>query len=80
MDETQGPQYAVQIAFYTLRDRCRNLQQRVALLEDENVNLRIQCAKQEESKKSLTELDFLRVQVYYFVFHYLFSNDNCTGC
>ncbi|KAF7281661.1 C2H2-type zinc binding domain-containing protein spindle-F [Rhynchophorus ferrugineus] len=63
MDELQGSQYAVQIAFYTLRDRCRDLQQRVAYLENENVHLRIECSRQEASKKSLTELDCLRAQV-----------------
>ncbi|CAG9766769.1 unnamed protein product [Ceutorhynchus assimilis] len=63
MDEGQGPQYAIQIAVHTLRDRCKNLQQHVALLEEENVKLRIQCSRNEESKNSLSELDSLRAQV-----------------
>ncbi|XP_066246576.1 protein spindle-F [Euwallacea similis] len=64
MDEgLQGPQYAIQIAVHTLRDRCKHLQQHVALLEEENVNLRIKCSQRQEIKHSLTELDHLRAQV-----------------
>lgn len=63
MEEISAPQHAIQIAFYTLRDRCRNLQQRVVLLGEENVNLRIQCSRHEESKNSFNELDYLRAQV-----------------
>lgn len=63
MEEGQGSQYAIQIAFHTLRDRCKTLQQHIALLEEENVNLRIQCSRHEESKHSLNELDYLRAQV-----------------
>ncbi|XP_050293960.1 protein spindle-F [Anthonomus grandis grandis] len=63
MDDGQGSQYAIQIAVHTLRDRCKNLQQRVALLEEENVNLRIQCSKNDDAKDSLNELDRLRAQV-----------------
>lgn len=64
MDEgQQGSQYAIQIAVHTLRDRCKYLQQHVALLEEENVNLKIKCSRQEESRTSLNELDHLRAQV-----------------
>lgn len=63
MDEgQQGSQYAIQIAVHTLRDRCKYLQQHVALLEEENVNLKIKCSRQEESRTSLNELDHLRAQ------------------
>ncbi|CAH1155158.1 unnamed protein product [Phaedon cochleariae] len=64
MDESLGAQYAIQIAVHTLRDRCKNLQQRIATLEDENVALRSKCTQIEENEQhSLSEMDKLRVQI-----------------
>lgn len=63
MDESIGAQYAIQIAVHTLRDRCKNLQQRIVTLEEENVQLRVKCSQHEEHLDSLSELDKLRAQV-----------------
>ncbi|KAJ8909996.1 hypothetical protein NQ315_008927 [Exocentrus adspersus] len=60
MEESLGAQYAIQIAVQTLRDRCKNLQQRVATLEEENTNLRIQCSRNDNINNSLTETDKFR--------------------
>ncbi|XP_019865688.1 protein spindle-F [Aethina tumida] len=63
MEESVAAQYAVQIAVQTLKDRCRTLQQRVAELEEENVNLRMSCVQREQDSLSLTEIDRLRQHV-----------------
>lgn len=62
MEETLGAQYAVQIAVHTLRERCKNLQQRISILEEENINLRMSCIQKEEDS-SLTELEKMREHV-----------------
>ncbi|CAG9860980.1 unnamed protein product [Phyllotreta striolata] len=63
MDESVGAHYAIQIAVQTLRDRCKALQKRVGLLEEENIILRTACSKNEETERSLTELDILKGQI-----------------
>lgn len=63
MDESVGAQYAIQIAVHTLRDRCKCLQQRISLLEEENVILRTKCVRNEETENSLSELDKIRAQI-----------------
>nr|XP_023019030.1 protein spindle-F [Leptinotarsa decemlineata] len=64
MEESLGAQYAIQIAVHTLRDRCKSLQQRITLLEEENVDLRMKCTRSEEAEQhSLSEMDKLRVQI-----------------
>ncbi|XP_060525627.1 protein spindle-F [Cylas formicarius] len=60
MTEPHGAQYALQIAVHTLRERCKALQQRVVLLEEENVGLRVQCNRYEDKEHSLNEVDELR--------------------
>uniref|UniRef100_A0AAR5Q3J4 Uncharacterized protein n=1 Tax=Dendroctonus ponderosae TaxID=77166 RepID=A0AAR5Q3J4_DENPD len=59
----QGPQYALHIAVHTLRERCKQLQQHVALLEEENINLRSKCSQHEDLNRSINEVDNLRSQV-----------------
>ncbi|ENN72592.1 hypothetical protein YQE_10693, partial [Dendroctonus ponderosae] len=61
----QGPQYALHIAVHTLRERCKQLQQHVALLEEENINLRSKCSQHEDLNRSINEVDNLRSQVKY---------------
>lgn len=61
----QGPQYALHIAVHTLRERCKQLQQHVALLEEENIHLRSKCSQREDINRSINEVDRLRYQVKY---------------
>lgn len=63
MEESTGAKFALQIAIHTLRDRCKNLQHRISVLEEENLNLRMICSRKEDVAHSLTELDNLRVQI-----------------
>lgn len=60
MEESLGAQYAIQIAVQTLRDRCKSLQHRVAVLEEENMSLRVQCSRNQVNENSLTEIDKLK--------------------
>lgn len=62
MEEHLGAQYAVQIAVHTLRERCKNLQQRISVLEEENINLRLSCIQKDE-QNSITEIEKLKVQI-----------------
>lgn len=55
-------QYALQIAVNTLQERCKVLSHRVSVLEEENVQLRKSCLKEEETS-SLTEIQKLREKV-----------------
>lgn len=63
MDETAGAQYALQVAFQTLKERCQQFQQRIAELEEENVNLRTRQLKDENSTDSLPDTDMLKKQI-----------------
>lgn len=40
-----GSRYALEVAFQTMKERCQRLQQRLAKVEDENSNLRLQKRK-----------------------------------
>lgn len=62
MEEPVGSQYAYQVAVNTLKERCRNLQQRLATLEEENVSLRVQC-RQNEEQFSGFEIDNLKAHI-----------------
>lgn len=59
MDEHLGAQYALQIAVHTLRERCKNLQQRISVLEEENISLRMTCVQKQE-QYSTPELQKLK--------------------
>ncbi|KAB0800492.1 hypothetical protein PPYR_06232 [Photinus pyralis] len=64
MEESCGAQYALQIALQTLRERCHQFQQRIAVLEEENLNLRCKASiRSEQADSSLSEVDSLRQQV-----------------
>lgn len=63
MEESLGAQYAIQIAVQTLRDRCKSLQHRVAVLEEENMGLRVQCSRNQVNENSLTEIDKLKEHI-----------------
>lgn len=59
MDEHVGAQYALQIALHTLRERCKNLQQHISALEEENISLRMSCVQKQE-QYSMTEIGKLK--------------------
>ncbi|XP_012283258.1 protein spindle-F [Orussus abietinus] len=44
-DENFGSQYALQVAFQTMKERCQHLQSRLDAVEEENVHLRLECGK-----------------------------------
>lgn len=60
MEEHSGAQYAVQIAVHTLRERCKSLQQRISVLEEENINLRLTCSNQVDPTSSIPEVEKLK--------------------
>lgn len=41
MEESLGQQYALQVALQTMKERCLQLQQRLSIVEEENMNLRV---------------------------------------
>lgn len=62
MEANAGSQQALQIAFQTLKERCRQFQQHIATLEAENIQLRSQQPNQNDSD-SLSELDTLKRRI-----------------
>lgn len=62
MEDNTGSRYAVHVALQTLKERCQSLQQRLSILEEENISLRIQCTR-DEPGNSLTELDKLKRRI-----------------
>lgn len=77
MEESVGAQYAVQIAVYTLKERCKSLQERIDELEDENRNLHVLLSRNDELSTSLTELDKLRQNVTELTEHNSQMNTKC---
>lgn len=63
MDETAGAQYALQVAFQTLNERCQQYEQRIAVLQEENISLRTRQMKDESASNSLSEIDSLKRQI-----------------
>lgn len=63
MDGSMGAQYALQIAFQTLKERCQHFQQRISLLEEENVALHTAQAKPQNDADSLSEIDTLKQRI-----------------
>lgn len=63
MDGAVGAQYALQVAFQTLKERCQQFQQRIALLEEENLSLRTRQSKDDSSVDSLSEIDALKDRI-----------------
>lgn len=66
MEDTDGHQYALQVTVQTMKERCLQLQQRLALVEEENMQLRIKynadyLELSDVSNKS--ELEMLREKV-----------------
>ncbi|XP_015588461.1 protein spindle-F [Cephus cinctus] len=45
MDQTSESEYALQLAFQTMKERCQQLQNRLAVVEEENLCLRLECGK-----------------------------------
>ncbi|KAG7190892.1 hypothetical protein KM043_006953 [Ampulex compressa] len=44
-DDNFGSYYALMVAFKTMKERCQQLQTRLAVVEEENVCLRVECGK-----------------------------------
>ena len=44
-DDNLESQYALRVAFQTMKERCQHLQARLAAVEEENVCLRLECGK-----------------------------------
>ena len=42
VEDVNGAQHALQIAFQTMQERCQQLQKRLAAVEEENLSLRVQ--------------------------------------
>lgn len=63
MENSAGAQYALQVAFQTLKERCQQFQQRIAVLEEENVNLKTKQISIESSVDSLSEIDTLKKSI-----------------
>lgn len=63
MDESVGAQYAIQIAVYTLKERCKSLQERIDVLEEENRNLHVSLSRNTEMENSLSEIDKLKQNI-----------------
>lgn len=62
MEVSDGSQQALQIAFQTLKERCKHFQQHIAVLEAENVRLRVQQVNQDDTD-SLSETDLQKRRV-----------------
>lgn len=62
MEAGDGSQKALQIAFQTLKERCKHFQQHIAVLEAENVKLRGQQMTQSDTD-SLSEADVQRRRI-----------------
>ncbi|KAL1491167.1 hypothetical protein ABEB36_011807 [Hypothenemus hampei] len=63
MDDRQGAQNAFEVALQTLNERCKHFQKHVAVLEEENVALRMKCSHRDDEQHSLNEMDHLRAHV-----------------
>ncbi|XP_063909184.1 protein spindle-F isoform X2 [Zophobas morio] len=63
MEEPIGAQYAVHVALQTLKERCKNLQEMVITLEEENLHLRGQLSQSGPNSVSVSDLDKLKAQV-----------------
>lgn len=62
MDTIDGSQQALQIAFQTLKERCKYFQQHIAVLEAEKVKLQVQQVNQNDSD-SLSEVDIQKRRI-----------------
>lgn len=62
MDVSDESQQALQIAFQTLKERCKHFQQQIAVLEAENVRLRVQQVNHDDTD-SLSETDLQKRRV-----------------
>lgn len=63
MNANDGPQQALQIAFQTLKERCRQFQEHISVLEAENVKLRVQQVNQPDADSlSGTEVQQRRIR------------------
>ncbi|KAK9731307.1 Autophagy receptor zinc finger-C2H2 domain [Popillia japonica] len=62
MEDSTGSRYASHFALQTLKERCQSLQQKLSVLEEENIALRVQCNKS-EPQHSVTESDVLKRKI-----------------
>jgi regulator of replication initiation timing len=60
VEEAVGSHYALQVALQTMKERCQHLQQRLVAVEEENLNLRIECKKQKSDAVCATAENALK--------------------
>ncbi|XP_033211880.1 protein spindle-F isoform X2 [Belonocnema kinseyi] len=56
-DDNLESQYALRVAFQTMKERCQHLQARLAAVEEENVRLRLECGKDGAASVVRSELN-----------------------
>lgn len=56
-DDNLESQYALRVAFQTMKERCQHLQARLAAVEEENVRLRLECGKDGSASAVRSELN-----------------------
>ncbi|XP_043482091.1 protein spindle-F [Leptopilina heterotoma] len=68
-EENLHSQFALQVAFQTMKERCQHFQARLAAVEEENIRLRLECGKEvaaiaEKSRKDTKdEISILKEKV-----------------
>lgn len=68
-EENLHSQFALQVAFQTMKERCQHLQARLVSVEEENIRLRLECGKEvaaiaEKSRNdSKDEISILKVSI-----------------
>lgn len=55
--EKLGSYYALLVALKTMNERCRQLETRLATVEEENMHLRLECGKDESAAITKTKDD-----------------------
>lgn len=71
--EHYDPNLALQIAFKTMKERCQQLEDRLATVEEENTQLRLQCGREvvktdEKSEKSVVQILQVKPILFFFLF------------
>lgn len=70
-EENLHSQFALQVAFQTMKERCQHFQARLAAVEEENIRLRLECGKEvaaiaEKSRKDTKdEISILKVSYFH---------------
>lgn len=70
---TYDQNLALQIAFKTMKERCQQLEDRLATVEEENTQLRLQCGRevlQTDDKSDKSNVQILQVKPYFKIIHF----------